>query len=374
MSENRQKVGIITSALGIFLNILLFAGKFIAGLLSKSVAVIADAFNNLSDAAASIISILGFKLSSKSPDREHPYGHGRMEYIAGLIVSFLILVMGWELLKSAVNSIINPQKLNTSLVTVIILTSSILVKIFMFVMNLVAGKKINSPALIATAKDSLSDVISTGAVLAIVIVTIIFPNIKIPLDGIAGIIVALLVLWNGIQSTKETMDPLLGLPPDVELVKAIEEEILTHKPIIGIHDLIIHDYGPGRLFITVHAEVPGNQDIFDLHEIIDQTECALDTKFNCLSSIHMDPIDLNNPEVAKVKKYISDVAKKLNPEITIHDLRIVPGENNTNIIFDAIKPYSCNLTDFELTKFLFDKVREYNNHFTSVIKIDKPFC
>lgn len=374
MSENRQKVGIITSAVGIFLNILLFAGKFIAGLLSKSVAVIADAFNNLSDAAASIISILGFKLSSKSPDREHPYGHGRMEYIAGLIVSFLILVMGWELLKSAVNSIINPQKLNTSLVTVIILTSSILVKIFMFVMNLVAGKKINSPALIATAKDSLSDVISTGAVLAIVIVTIIFPNIKIPLDGIAGIIVALLVLWNGIQSTKETMDPLLGLPPDVELVKAIEEEILTHKPIIGIHDLIIHDYGPGRLFITVHAEVPGNQDIFDLHEIIDQTECALDTKFNCLSSIHMDPIDLNNPEVAKVKKYISDVAKKLNPEITIHDLRIVPGENNTNIIFDAIKPYSCKLTDFELTKFLFDKVREYNNHFTSVIKIDKPFC
>lgn len=374
MSENRQKVGIITSAVGIFLNILLFAGKFIAGLLSKSVAVIADAFNNLSDAAASIISILGFKLSSKSPDREHPYGHGRMEYIAGLIVSFLILVMGWELLKSAVNSIINPQKLNTSLVTVIILTSSILVKIFMFVINLVAGKKINSPALIATAKDSLSDVISTGAVLAIVIVTIIFPNIKIPLDGIAGIIVALLVLWNGIQSTKETMDPLLGLPPDVELVKAIEEEILTHKPIIGIHDLIIHDYGPGRLFITVHAEVPGNQDIFDLHEIIDQTECALDTKFNCLSSIHMDPIDLNNPEVAKVKVYISDVAKKLNPEITIHDLRIVPGENNTNIIFDAIKPYSCNLTDFELTKFLFDKVREYNNHFTSVIKIDKPFC
>lgn len=374
MSENRQKVGIITSAVGIFLNILLFAGKFIAGLLSKSVAVIADAFNNLSDAAASIISILGFKLSSKSPDREHPYGHGRMEYIAGLIVSFLILVMGWELLKSAVNSIINPQKLNTSLVTVIILIASILVKIFMFVMNLVAGKKINSPALIATAKDSLSDVISTGAVLAIVIVTIIFPNIKIPLDGIAGIIVALLVLWNGIQSTKETMDPLLGLPPDVELVKAIEEEILTHKPIIGIHDLIIHDYGPGRLFITVHAEVPGNQDIFDLHEIIDQTECALDTKFNCLSSIHMDPIDLNNPEVAKVKKYISDVAKKLNPEITIHDLRIVPGENNTNIIFDAIKPYSCNLTDFELTKFLFDKVREYNNHFTSVIKIDKPFC
>lgn len=374
MSENRQKVGIITSAVGIFLNILLFAGKFIAGLLSKSVAVIADAFNNLSDAAASIISILGFKLSSKSPDREHPYGHGRMEYIAGLIVSFLILVMGWELLKSAVNSIINPQKLNTSLVTVIILTSSILVKIFMFVMNLVAGKKINSPALIATAKDSLNDVISTGAVLAIVIVTIIFPNIKIPLDGIAGIIVALLVLWNGIQSTKETMDPLLGLPPDVELVKAIEEEILTHKPIIGIHDLIIHDYGPGRLFITVHAEVPGNQDIFDLHEIIDQTECALDTKFNCLSSIHMDPIDLNNPEVAKVKKYISDVAKKIHPEITIHDLRIVPGENNTNIIFDAIKPYSCNLTDFELTKFLFDKVREYNNHFTSVIKIDKPFC
>lgn len=374
MSENRQKVGIITSAVGIFLNILLFAGKFIAGLLSKSVAVIADAFNNLSDAAASIISILGFKLSSKSPDREHPYGHGRLEYIAGLIVSFLILVMGWELLKSAVNSIINPQELNTSLVTVIILTSSILVKIFMFIMNLVAGKKINSPALIATAKDSLSDVISTGAVLAIVIVTIIFPNIKIPLDGIAGIIVALLVLWNGIQSTKETMDPLLGLPPDVELVKAIEEEILTHKPIIGIHDLIVHDYGPGRLFITVHAEVPGNQDIFDLHEIIDQTECALDTKFNCLSSIHMDPIDLNNPEVAKVKKYISDVAKKLNPEITIHDLRIVPGENNTNIIFDAIKPYSCNLTDFELTKFLFDKVREYNNHFTSVIKIDKPFC
>lgn len=374
MSENRQKVGIITSAVGIFLNILLFAGKFIAGLLSKSVAVIADAFNNLSDAAASIISILGFKLSSKSPDREHPYGHGRLEYIAGLIVSFLILVMGWELLKSAVNSIINPQELNTSLVTVIILTSSILVKIFMFVMNLVAGKKINSPALIATAKDSLSDVISTGAVLAIVIVTIIFPNIKIPLDGIAGIIVALLVLWNGIQSTKETMDPLLGLPPDVELVKAIEEEILTHKPIIGIHDLIVHDYGPGRLFITVHAEVPGNQDIFDLHEIIDQTECALDTKFNCLSSIHMDPIDLNNPEVAKVKKYISDVAKKLNPEISIHDLRIVPGENNTNIIFDAIKPYSCNLTDFELTKFLFDKVREYNNHFTSVIKIDKPFC
>lgn len=250
----RGRYGVLCGIAGICFNFLLFSGKFIAGIFSKSVAVIADAFNNLSDAAASIVTIVGFKISGKKPDADHPFGHGRMEYIAGLVVSFLILVVGFELLMSSIDSIRNPEPLDTSVFTVVMLVAAILVKFYMFFYNRRIGKKILSSAMEATAKDSLNDTVSTAVVLAAVIIELFFPNSKFPFDGVAGIFVAVFIFYNGIESIKDTVNPLLGVPADREFVKQVEEEVMKFKPICGIHDLIVHDYGPGRVMISLHAE------------------------------------------------------------------------------------------------------------------------
>lgn len=369
----RSKYGVLTGVVGICFNVLLFAGKLIAGIVSKSVSVIADAFNNLSDAAASIVTILGFKLSSRKPDKEHPFGHGRMEYIAGLIVSFLILMVGVELFKSSVQAIIHPEALDSSIFTIIALVVSILVKFYMFAYNSSVAKKIDSPAMKATAKDSLNDCISTSVVLVVVIISKLFPQIKVPLDGIAGIIVACFILWGGFESVKETIDPLLGQKADSEFVEQIEALVMEYKPICGIHDLIVHDYGPGRLMISLHAEVPGDKDIFDLHEVIDQIEGALSEKFGCSATIHMDPIDTANPELSVIKKYISEQAKTVHKGISVHDVRMVPGQDRTNVIFDAVRPHDCPMSEKELVDFLVEKIHQYNKNYFAVIQIDQEY-
>lgn len=372
-SEQRQAYGIKCGITGIVLNVLLFTGKLLAGIFSKSVAVIADAFNNLSDAAASVVTVAGFKLSGKKPDADHPFGHGRMEYIAGLIVSFLIFMVGLELLKSSVESIIHPEKTDSSIFTVCALVASICVKCIMYVYNHVIAKKICSPAMEATAKDSLNDCISTSVVLVTVIVNYFVPDFTLPLDGIAGLIVAVFILRSGYEAAKDTVDPLLGVKADPEFVKEIESCVLEHKPISGIHDLIVHDYGPGRLMISLHAEVPGNENIFDLHEIIDETEYEISERFGCQVTIHMDPVDVTNPELDTLKAYIKKVAAKIDEKLTFHDLRIVPGQGHTNVIFDIVRPNDCSLSEEDL-KLVFRKaIFDYNKVYFAVINIDNPY-
>ena len=373
----RNQYGMLCGIVGLCFNIFLFAFKFFAGILSNSVAVVADAFNNLSDATGSIVTILGFKISGKKPDAEHPFGHGRMEYIAGLIVSFLIIIMGYELLKSSVGAIKNPEPLKTDFLTIIILSVSILVKFYMYFYNHSLSKKMNSVVMEATAKDSLNDTISTGVVLAIVIINIIFSSlgkeISVPLDGFAGLFVAIFILKGGFDSVKETVDPLLGKNADKEFVDNIEKTVMAHRKICGMHDLVLHDYGPEKIMVSFHAEVPGDENIFELHDEIDNIECEISKKFNCSCVIHMDPIDKNNAELEQLKNFIIEKAKNVEPNISIHDLRIVPGPSHTNVIFDAVRPFESKYSEDELKELLCGIVKEYNSSYFAVIQIDQPF-
>lgn len=369
-TEVRVKYGILCGSVGILLNVLLFAFKLLGGIISGALSMIADAINNLSDAASSFVSIIGFKLSSKKPDSEHPFGHGRVEYITGLIVSFFILLMGVELFKSSIDSILNPKPIQTSPFTIIILVASILVKLYMFFYNHSVAKKINSVAMNATAKDSLSDMISTG----VVILAIIFSKFtSFPVDGIAGLIVAIFIFIAGIDAAKETISPLLGKPPAKELVDEIEKEVLKFEPIVGIHDLVIHDYGPGRFMISIHAEVPGHLDIFDLHDVIDNAEIALGKKFNSSVIIHMDPIDLDNPQIKEYKEFIYQILKPVHKDLSVHDFRIVPGNTHTNILFDIVRPYECKLSDDELISLVQTEVRNKYGNVNCIIMIDNPY-
>ena len=373
----RNQYGILCGITGICFNLFLFSFKLFAGLIANSVSVVADAFNNLSDAAASVVTILGFKISGKKPDAEHPFGHGRMEYIAGLIVSFLIILMGYELLKSSVGAIKNPEILKTDILTIIILSVSILVKCYMYFYNHFLGKKISSVVMEATAKDSLNDTISTFVVLCAVIANLIFSyfgkSVPVPLDGIAGIFVALFILKGGFDSVKETVDPLLGKTADKDFVRDVEKTVLAHPKISGIHDFILHDYGPGKVMVSLHAEVPGDENIFLLHDEIDNIEVEIAKKFNCSRVIHMNPVNKNNEEIKKIKDFILEKAKVFEPEISIHDLRMVPGPSHTNVIFDAVRPFSSKYSEEELKEELSSIVKSFNENYCAVIQIDQPF-
>lgn len=367
----RQKYGILCGGFGVFLNIILFAAKFLFGTLSASVSMVADAFNNLSDAASSIVQILGFKLASKKPDPEHPFGHGRIEYIAGLIVSFLICYMGIELIKSSVEAIKNPKPLEANAVSIIVLICAVLVKFYMYLYNHGIAKKINSVSMEATAKDSLSDTISTF----VVILSIVAGRFtSLPVDGIAGVIVGIFIIKTGLESVKDTMEPLLGSAPSKEFVEQIEKEMLSFDVIIGVHDLVVHDYGPGRVMISIHAEVPGDRDIFELHDYIDNAEETIAKKLNCDVVIHMDPVDKNNARLAELKVCAKEVCSGISQGMTVHDVRMVPGVTHTNLVFDVVKPFECKLSDLELTSLINQKIKETNPDVNCVIKVDQPFC
>ncbi len=366
----RSQYGILCGAFGIFLNAVLFALKFIFGTLAASVAMVADAFNNLSDAASSVVQILGFKLSSKKPDPDHPFGHGRIEYISGLIVSFLILYMGTGLLKYSVLSIIHPEAMNISLLSIIVMGISIVVKLYMYLYNHLTAKKIDSLAMEVVAKDSLNDVISTSVVIAALVGS---RFTSLPLDGIGGVVVGIFIIKTGIEAAKDTIAPLLGSAPSVQLVAQIEEELMKHKPIVGMHDLIVHDYGPGRMMISLHAEVPGNLNIFSLHDVIDIAENDIAKRFNCHVVIHMDPVDTENKRLAQLKEVLAEEVPKINPELKFHDVRIVPGDTHTNLIFDVVKPYSCFLTDEQLKLAIHNAVHERCSDVYCAITVDQPF-
>ncbi|MGN0626840.1 MAG: cation diffusion facilitator family transporter [Oscillospiraceae bacterium] len=367
----RSAYGYLCGAVGIVLNILLFVGKFAAGTLSGSVAVTADAFNNLSDAGSSVISLIGFRLASQKPDPHHPFGHGRFEYIASLVISIIIIVMGLELGKSSFEKIVRPEPVEYSALTFVILAVSILVKLYMFLYNRSTGKRIDSSTMRATAMDSISDAVSTTAVL---ISSVIAFFTSVSVDGWMGLAVAAFILFTGFQSAKETVDSLLGAPPEKEFVDEVANIVLSHDGIIGIHDMIVHNYGPGREFVSLHAEVPSDGNMVEIHDTIDNIEHDILQEMGCLATIHMDPVDVRDEFTANVKKRVKEIIEAIDPVITFHDFRMVSGPTHTNVIFDIVVPYGYKLSDEEVVKRISDAIHESDENLFAVIEVDKDFA
>ena len=366
----RRAYGQLCGLTGIGLNVLLFIGKFLAGTISGSIAITADAFNNLSDAGSSVITLLGFRLAGRKPDPEHPFGHGRIEYISGLIVSGLILLMGAELAKTSFDKILHPAAVDFSVIAMVILAVSILVKLYMSLYNRRIGKKIHSAAMAATAADSISDAISTSAVLAAMLVAK-FSGLMI--DGYVGMIVAVLILISGVKAAKETIAPLLGQAPETEFVQQIERIVMSHPPICGIHDLVVHDYGPGRVMISLHAEVPAGGDMLELHDVIDNAEIALRRELNCEAVIHMDPIVTDDGITSELRAKVSELVKTIDERITIHDFRIVPGNTHTNLIFDAVVPFDIGISAQEVSERISRLVSEMDSNYFAVVLVEHSY-
>lgn len=366
----RRAYGILSGTLGIVLNILLFAGKLTAGLISGSVAIVADALNNLSDAGSSVITLIGFRMAGQKPDKGHPFGHGRIEYISGLIVSMLIILMGFELGKSSVGKIISPGETEFSVVAAVILAVSVLVKLYMCCYNGKVGKKISSPAMKATATDSLGDCISTMVVLICMFIT---KFTSFDLDGICGAAVALFIFISGLRAAKETINPLLGVPPTDEFVDEIGETVMSHKGVLGFHDLIVHDYGPGRRMISLHAEVPADEDLLKTHDMIDNIEKELSAKLGCDAVIHMDPIETDDKITMEAREKIAELVKIIDERVTIHDFRMVTGPTHTNVIFDIVVPYDVKRTEAEIQRDIERMVKTLDSNYYAIVHVDKSF-
>ena len=366
----RERYGILSGAVGIVLNLLLSAGKLFAGLMTGSISITADAFNNLSDAGSSVVTLVGFKLAGQKADDGHPFGHGRMEYLAGLLVSLMILLVGVELGRSSIGKILRPEAVDFSLVSTGILAASILVKLWMGQFNRGLGRKIGSAAMAAPAADSISDAVATAAVLAGTLVNR-FAHVNI--DGWVGLAVAVFILRSGWGAAKDTINPLLGESPDPELVKQLRELVLSHPQVVGMHDLIIHDYGPGRRLCSFHAEVPQDADILDAHDAIDHIEREIKEKFGIETTVHMDPIATADEKVNQLRRQVADLARVVEPEMTIHDFRVVRGPTHTNVIFDAVVPHKCRLTDEEVLQRLRQAVSALDPTYQAVIQIDRAY-
>ena len=369
-AEDRRKVGSICGACGIFFNILLFAGKLIMGILTHSIAIVGDALNNLSDAGSSIITMIGFRLAGKAPDADHPFGHGRIEYISGLLVSLLICIMGFELGKSSIEGIIHPTAVDCTVLAVAMLIASLLVKAYMMFYNFKWGKIIESATMRATAIDSRNDMISTSVVLIAVIST---KFTDLPVDAYIGVALAVFIMYSGVNAARETIEPLLGTPPSKEFLDKISEIVLSHECVSGLHDVVVHDYGPGRKMISLHAEVSAFEDMFYIHDCIDNIEMDLARELECEAVIHMDPIDTKNKDLMRLSGEAKEIAKSIDERITIHDFRMVPGDSHTNLIFDMVVPHDVKTPEKELIQNVQQKMLEKHPHHYCVIKIDRSY-
>ena len=366
----RSAYGRLCGAVGVICNVILFIFKMLVGTLSGSIAITADATNNLSDASSSVISLLGFKLSERPADDEHPYGHGRYEYLSALTVAALVLVIGFEMIGSSIEKIITPEAVEFGLFPIIVLVSSILLKLWMALFNYKIGKKIDSQTLIATAKDSRNDVISTTAVL---ISGIVSHLTSLNLDGYMGLIVALFIIYSAVGLIKESISPLLGIPPTRELVEGINEKILSYDGVLGTHDMIIHDYGPGRKFASLHIEMSADAPVLEAHDLIDNIERAIYDEFGIQTSIHYDPIVTNDKKIEELRCYITEILDGIGEDITMHDLRIVPGSTHTNVIFDCVLPRASKMSEAEFKCYVSRAVtQKYTDHFC-VITVDRSF-
>ena len=366
----RHAYGVLCGAFGVFLNLILFGIKLTAGMISGSVAIIADAVNNLSDAGSSVVSMVGFKMAGQKPDPEHPFGHGRIEYITGLVVSMIIILMGFELLKSSVEKIRHPELPVLTPVVAGILIVSIIIKLYMYRYNTSIARMIGSSAMKATALDSFTDSIATLVVLGCALIGFYF---GISIDGWCGLAVSFFVLYAGISSAKDTIDPLLGGKPSAEYVEAIEKFVTSYDEVIGIHDLVVHDYGPGRVMISLHAEVPADRNILDVHDTIDNIERRINQTLGCQCVIHMDPVVAGDEATDRMKRLCTLIAKSVDEKFTIHDFRMVKGPSHTNLIFDVVAPFECKLSEEEIKNTISAKIESLPGHHYAVIEIDRPY-
>lgn len=366
----RRAYGLLTGVVGICLNVLLFIGKYAAGLFSGSVSVMADAFNNLSDAGSSFITLLGFHFAGKEPDTEHPFGHGRIEYVSGLGVSVLIIVMGAELFRSSLSKVIHPEEMEVGTLTIVVLVLSILVKLYMAGYNRSLSRKIDSTAMKATATDSLSDCIATGVVL---FATLLYQTAGVNLDGWCGLIVAVFILLAGVSSARDTLSPLLGEAPDAEFVHDIENTVRAHPMVAGVHDMVIHNYGPGRIMVSLHAEVPGNLDIYRIHDEIDLIERELKTKYHCEVVIHMDPIAVDDERVMGLRREVEAMVKDMDEALSIHDFRMVDGPTHTNLIFDVVVPQGYPKPDSQVSDEISEMIEQKWHNYHAIIKMEKRY-
>lgn len=366
----RGRYASLAAFTGIVLNLLLFAGKLTAGLLAASVAVVADAFNNMSDAGSAVVTLIGFRLALKPVDKGHPLGHGRLEYIAGFIVDLLIILVGAELFKSSFEKILSPSLPSVSVLTYALLSAAILVKLWLFFFYRKIGKLIDSSAIRASAFDSLSDTAATALVL---ISALVSKFAGLAIDSWAGILVASFILFTGFKAAKETIDLLLGTPPKPEFIEEIRNFVKGYPEVAGIHDLIIHDYGPGRKFISFHAEVPADSDINYAHDVIDCVERDMNEKFGCIVTIHLDPIEMNDARVQEMKKLAEESAAEIDPAFTIHDFRMTSGGKHVNMIFDLQVPSDSKMPTEEAAKRVAERISEKNPDCYAVIKAEHPF-
>ena len=366
----RRRCGAISGGMGICLNLLLFAGKLLAGVLSGSVAMIADAVNNLSDAATSVVTLVGFRLAGQQADADHPFGHGRIEYITGLLVSLAVLLMGVEIGRSSVQALLQPQKVQLSLLTLVILAAAILIKLWIFVFNRALGRAIDSQAMAATAADALSDMASTGAVL---LSAVIGQWSRLPIDGAAGLLVAVLILKTGWEAAQATLAPLLGRPMDPELAADIDRIVLGHDKILGIHDLVYHDYGPGRAMMSFHAEVPADENLLEIHDIIDHIERELKARHGIDTVIHMDPVVTDDGITEETRERVQALIHCIDDAINIHDFRMVAGPTHTNLIFDAVVPFQYGKTNEEVKQGIANLISEKWDSYYAVIQAEQSY-
>lgn len=367
--ETRRRCGTISGGAGIFLNVLLFSSKLLAGVITGSVAMVADAVNNLSDVATSVVTLIGFRLAGQEADAEHPFGHGRLEYITGLIVSLAILLMGMEVGRSALESLFQPAATQFSPAALVILCGAILVKLWMFWFNRTLGRAIGSAAMEATAADSLSDTASTSLVL---LSAVAGRFVAFPIDALAGLLVSALILKTGWDAARDTLDPLLGRPMDPELAADIDHLVLGHDNILGIHDLVYHDYGPGRAMMSFHAEVPADGDFLELHDQIDHIERELNAKHHIETVIHMDPV-VCDERTDGLRCQVMELARAIDPALSIHDFRITPGPIHTNLIFDVVVPYGFHLTDSQVSDALGKQIKALSPRYYPVIQVDHSY-
>lgn len=366
----RGKYGMLSSATGIVVNILLSIVKLVIGIIANSISIISDALNNITDVGSSVVTMIGFKISQKKIDKDHPWGHGRMEYITAFIVDIIILMVGFELLKSSIDKIIHPELPAVNNVTIIILVIAVLTKLWLFLFYKKIAKMIDSNAIKGNAYDSISDSIST---LVVLISAVVAKLCGVSIDGYASLIVSVFILFTGYKAIKETVDLLLGMKPDPEFIKDIEDEAKKYEMISGIHDIMVHDYGPERKIVSFHAEVPADGDICKVHDIIDQMEQDLFEKFNCITTIHMDPIVVDNKEINDMRDFTEKIVKELNSEFSIHDFRMTDGGKRVNLIFDLVVPRDKEYDKEEIIKNVQQKIHEKDKKYFAVIKVETSY-
>ncbi len=368
--RTRESYGTLSSIVGIVCNILLFVLKYVMGTLSNSIAVVSDAFNNLSDSASCIVTLLGYKISAKPADKDHPFGHGRMEYLTSLIIAAVILVMGIELLKDSIGKLFHPEEVKFSIIVIISLVASVGVKLWMSAFNTALGRKINSTVMLATAKDSRSDVIATAATIVSVVASLFT---SLPIDGLMGIVVSVFILKAGYEIIKDTVDELLGKPADAETVKEITDIVCKDERIIGVHDMIIHNYGPGNMIGSCHAEVRSSEDFIAAHDLIDRIERDVYKNLKIAMTIHMDPIEIDDENINFCRQLVLNAVDSIDNVLKIHDFRTVTGETHTNLIFDIVIPFGFKHTDSEIKQMIDEQLSKEDTKYYTVITFDHDY-